>query len=131
MTITGITPQLRTSNIAASIRFYTTQLGFTVEFNHEDFYVGLRAGDQLIHLKHVDVRDPSIDYVDEGDHLHLYLMTDDVAAFDAFWFAELEPPEILPPAIETGAFALTAFWFALAFEFASWCVLADWPTAWN
>jgi len=80
MNITGIAPQLRTTDIGASIDFYTRKLGFVVEFNYEDFYVGLRAGNQLIHLKHVDVKDPSIDYVDEGGHLHLYLQTTDVTA---------------------------------------------------
>jgi len=80
MNITGIAPQLRTTDIGASIDFYTRKLGFVVEFNYEDFYVGLRAGNQLIHLKHVDEKDPSIDYVDEGGHLHLYQQTTDVAA---------------------------------------------------
>jgi catechol 2,3-dioxygenase-like lactoylglutathione lyase family enzyme len=83
MAIIGIIPQLRTFDMAASIRFYTEKLGFAVEFNYEDFYVGLRAGDQPIHLKHVDEPDPSIPYVDDGGHLHLYLQIDGVAAFAA------------------------------------------------
>jgi hypothetical protein len=37
-----------------------------------------------------------------------------LAPFVAIWFAELEPPVMLPPAIETGTFAFTAFWFAFA-----------------
>ena len=81
MTIKAIAPQLRTVDMASSIRFYTEKLGFTVEFNYEDFYVGIRAGSQLIHLKLVDEKDPSIPYVDEGGHLHLYLETEGVAAF--------------------------------------------------
>lgn len=32
------------------------------------------------HLKLVDEEDPSIDFVDKGDHFHLYLETDDAAA---------------------------------------------------
>jgi catechol 2,3-dioxygenase-like lactoylglutathione lyase family enzyme len=80
MTITGIIPQLRTTDIAASIDFYTRVLGFAVEFNYEDFYVGMRAGDQLLHLKRVDEKDPSIAYVEHGGHLHLYLQTEGVAA---------------------------------------------------
>ena len=79
MTIKSITPQLRTTDIASSIRFYTEKLGFTVEFNYQDFYAGIRAGDQLIHLKLVDERDPSIPFVDEGGHLHLYLEINGVA----------------------------------------------------
>jgi catechol 2,3-dioxygenase-like lactoylglutathione lyase family enzyme len=83
MAITGIIPQLRTTDMASSIRFYTEKLGFSVEFNYEDFYTGIRAGNQFVHLKLVDEQDPSIPYVDRGGHLHLYLQTDDVAAFAA------------------------------------------------
>src|SRR5947209_19784177 len=83
MAITGIIPQLRTTNIASSIHFYSEKLGFSVEFNYDDFYAGIRAGSQLVHLKLVDANDPSIPYVEEGGHLHLYLQTNDVAAFAA------------------------------------------------
>jgi catechol 2,3-dioxygenase-like lactoylglutathione lyase family enzyme len=79
MTITGIVPQLRTTDMASSIRFYTEKLGFSVAFNYEDFYAGIRAGNQVFHLKLVDETDPSIAYVNEGKHLHLYLETQDVA----------------------------------------------------
>ena len=81
MTIKHIIPQLRTKDMPSSIRFYTEALGFTVEFNYEDFYVGVRSGEHLIHLKLVDDTDPSISYVDEGGHLHLYFQTEDVSAF--------------------------------------------------
>jgi uncharacterized glyoxalase superfamily protein PhnB len=78
--ITNIIAQLRTTDLAAAIRFYTMQLGFTLEFEYEDFYAGLRFGQHVIHLKRVDEIDPSIAYVDHGDHFHLYLTTDDVEA---------------------------------------------------
>ncbi len=81
MAITGIIPQLRTTSMASSIRFYTEMLGFSVEFTYDDFYAGIRAGRQLVHLKLADAKDPSIPYVEEGEHLHLYLETDGVAAF--------------------------------------------------
>src|SRR5262245_27103543 len=80
MQITGAIPQLRTTDLAATIQFYTTKVGLTLDFEYQDFYAGLRAGNQLIHLKLVDTKDPSIDFVDEGDHFHLYLETDDAAA---------------------------------------------------
>lgn len=83
MAITGIVPQLRTTDMASSIRFYTGKLGFSVEFNYRDFYVGVRAGRQLFHLKLVDEQDPSIRYVDDGGHFHMYLQTEGVAAFAA------------------------------------------------
>lgn len=83
MAITGIIPQLRTIDMASSIHFYTEKLGFSVEFNYQDFYTGIRAGNQIFHLKLVDEKDPSISYVDEGGHLHLYLETNGVAEFAA------------------------------------------------
>lgn len=83
MAITGIISQLRTTDMASSIRFYTEKLGFSVEFTYQDFYAGIRAGKQIFHLKLVDEKDPSILYVDDGEHFHLYLETDGVAAFAA------------------------------------------------
>ena len=83
MHILGIIPQLRTTDLARSIHFYTAKLGFTLEFQYLDFYAGIRAGSQLFHLKLVDEKDPSIQFVDEGEHFHLYLETDDVAAVAA------------------------------------------------
>ena len=83
MTISRIVAQLRTTDLDASIDFYTKQLGLTLEFRYRDFYAGLCAGDQAFHLKHVDERDPSIDDVDEAGHFHLYFRTDDVATVAA------------------------------------------------
>ena len=80
MQITGVIPQLRTTDLAASIRFYTTKLGLTLEFQYQDFYAGIRAGSQVFHLKLVDETDPSIEFVDKGEHFHLYLETDDALA---------------------------------------------------
>ena len=80
MTITSAICQLRTTDLAESIRFYTAGLGLTLEFQYEDFYAGIRAGNQVFHLKRVDAKDPSIEFVDQGDHFHLYLETDDAAA---------------------------------------------------
>jgi catechol 2,3-dioxygenase-like lactoylglutathione lyase family enzyme len=81
MGITRIAPQLRTTDMVSTIRFYTEKLGFTLEFNYEDFYAGLRAGEQLIHLKRVDEQDPSIPFVDEGGHLHLYFEAEGLIDF--------------------------------------------------
>jgi catechol 2,3-dioxygenase-like lactoylglutathione lyase family enzyme len=80
MEITNIISQLRTTDLAASIRFYTVQLGFTLEFLYDDFYAGVRSGGHVIHLKQIDEVDPSIAFVDDGGHFHLYIQTDDVAA---------------------------------------------------
>src|SRR6185295_6914853 len=80
MQISSAIAQLRTTDLAASIRFYTTKIGLTLEFQYQDFYAGIRAGSQLFHLKLVDGKDPSIDFVDKGGHFHLYLETDDASA---------------------------------------------------
>jgi catechol 2,3-dioxygenase-like lactoylglutathione lyase family enzyme len=78
--IHGVITQLRTTDLAESIRFYTTKLGCTLEFQYEDFYAGVRAGSQVFHLKLVDEPDPSIAFVEQGDHFHLYFESDDVSA---------------------------------------------------
>jgi len=84
MQISSAISQLRTTDLAESIRFYTTKVELTLEFQYQDFYAGIRAGNQLFHLKLVDEKDPSIEFVDKGEHFHLYLETDDVeAAADA------------------------------------------------
>jgi len=80
MTISTAITQLRTTDLSESIRFCTTTVGLALALQYEDFYAGIRAGPQVFHLKRVDERDPSIDFVDRGGHFHLYLETDDVAA---------------------------------------------------
>ena len=80
MQISSAIAQLRTTDLAESIRFYTTKVGLTLEFQYEDFYAGIRAGGQLFHLKFVEEKDPSIEFVDKGGHFHLYLETDDASA---------------------------------------------------
>jgi catechol 2,3-dioxygenase-like lactoylglutathione lyase family enzyme len=81
MAVTSITPQLRTTDLESSIRFYTEGVGLELAFRHSDFYAGIRAGGSSFHLKLVDAPDPSVDYVREGEHLHLYLSVDDIDAF--------------------------------------------------
>jgi catechol 2,3-dioxygenase-like lactoylglutathione lyase family enzyme len=80
MRILAITPQLRTTNLERSIDFYTKKLGFTIDFRYEDFYAGLRVGDEVVHLKLADEPDPSIEFVGQGEHFHLYVQTDDAVA---------------------------------------------------
>ena len=80
MHISDVITQLRTTDLAASIRFYTALPGFTLAFQYEDFYAGIRAGTHVFHLKLVDTKDPSIEVVARDDHLHLYFVTPDVMA---------------------------------------------------
>jgi len=80
MAISGAIAQLRTTDLTESIRFYTAKLGLALEFRYKDFYAGIRAGNQVFHLKLVDQTDPSIEFVDRGEHFHLYFETDDAEA---------------------------------------------------
>ena len=45
--------------------------------------------------------------------------------------AELGPELTLPPAIDTGTFALTAFWSLFATPRANWSVSAFWIPSWK
>jgi catechol 2,3-dioxygenase-like lactoylglutathione lyase family enzyme len=78
--ISNVVTQLRTTNLEESMRFYTDTMGFALEFRFQDFYAGIRAGLEVFHLKRVDAPDPSIDFVRNGGHFHLYFETDDVEA---------------------------------------------------
>jgi len=80
MLIAAIATQLRVFDLERSVRFYIDRLGFTQEFCHGDFYIGLRAAGTSLHLKKVDAPDPSIPFVQAGDHLHLYLTVSDIDA---------------------------------------------------
>lgn len=79
----GLIPQLRTTDLGATIDFWTRMLGFELDFRFEDFYAGLKRGPLRLHLKRIDAPDPSIAQVRAGGHLHLYLEVVDVRAFAA------------------------------------------------
>jgi catechol 2,3-dioxygenase-like lactoylglutathione lyase family enzyme len=81
--ISGVIAQLRTTDLEKSIAFYTGTLGFALDFRYEDFYAGIRAGGQVFHLKRVDSPDPSIPFVRDGEHFHLYLEAGDLASVAA------------------------------------------------
>ena len=80
MEISRVTPQLRTTDLASSIAFFTDKLGFVLEFQYEDFYAGVRCGQYVVHLKLVETPDPSIEYAAREEHFHLYIETPDVNA---------------------------------------------------
>jgi len=80
MKIKSLTPQLRTTDLEGSIRFYTETLGFDLAFRYQDFYAGICAGSYAFHLKLVDEPDPGIAFVRAGEHVDLYVEVDDVSA---------------------------------------------------
>lgn len=80
MTPGGVIPQLRTTDLARSIRFYTAGLGFALAFRFEDFYAGIGTGSGLFHLKHADRPDPGLAAALAEGHFHLYFPVADAAA---------------------------------------------------
>jgi catechol 2,3-dioxygenase-like lactoylglutathione lyase family enzyme len=81
--VRGVIPQLRTTDLDASIRFYVESLGFALAFRHGDFYAGIAAGPHLFHLKLADAPDRSIADVAAGEHFHLYVEVTDAPALAA------------------------------------------------
>lgn len=51
MAVMTITPQLRTTDLDRSVRFYTEQVGLELEFRYSDFYAGIRSRSGSFHLK--------------------------------------------------------------------------------
>ncbi|MDP1590486.1 MAG: VOC family protein [Prosthecobacter sp.] len=51
-----MSPLLVVSDLGRSLKFYTKQLGFEINFRHEGFYAGIGLGHHSIHLK---LGDPS------------------------------------------------------------------------
>ena len=96
MAVLTIVPQLRTTDLDRSVGFYTERVGLELEFRHSDFYAGIRSSGGSFHLKLADKPDPSVPFVREGGHLHLYLGVDDVDAFGerlrASGVALVQPP---------------------------------------
>ena len=72
--------QLRTPDLEQALNFYTNTLGYKTAFRYEDFYAGIDIDDQVLHLKLVDETDPSIEFVAQGDHFHLYIEVADLEA---------------------------------------------------
>ncbi|MBT3625416.1 MAG: hypothetical protein HOM44_09800 [Gammaproteobacteria bacterium] len=72
--------QLRTTDLEQALNFYTNTLGYKTAFRYEDFYAGIDIDDQVLHLKLVDETDPSIEFVAQGDHFHLYIEVADLEA---------------------------------------------------
>ena len=79
MNVKGLAPQLRTMDLERAIAFYR-KLGFKEVFRVGDFYAGIEVGGDLVHLKLIEELDPGIDFVRQGQHLHLYIIVDDIHA---------------------------------------------------
>jgi len=79
--IPQLIPQLRYTDLESAIDFYTKLLEFELAFRYEDFYAGIKVGEQMLHLKLVDDQEPNIDWVRQNGHLHLTVVLDDLDAW--------------------------------------------------
>jgi catechol 2,3-dioxygenase-like lactoylglutathione lyase family enzyme len=86
MYITSVATQVRVADLNRALLFYTETLGFVEEFRRRDFFAAVRAGGTSLHLKQVATTDPSIAFVKDGDHCHLYIRVIDLEDT----FSELE-----------------------------------------
>ena len=86
MGLNTVIPQLRTTDLDATVVWYTEVLGAALAFRHGDFYAGVEIGAQMVHLKLVDDPEPSIPGVRAEGHAHLIIMCDDVTTL----FADLK-----------------------------------------
>jgi predicted enzyme related to lactoylglutathione lyase len=76
----GMSPQLIVADIKRSVKFYTIKLGFSLEFNYEDFYAGVSKDGYTIHLK---LGIPSIEERKnrrDNEHLDLFFAVDNIEA---------------------------------------------------
>jgi len=75
MQISSAIAQLRTTDLAESIRFYTTKVGLTSSSSTRTFTQVFGRVINSFTQKLVDEKNPSIEFVDKGEHFHLYLET--------------------------------------------------------
>jgi predicted enzyme related to lactoylglutathione lyase len=74
--ITSLSPLLRVKDIDSAIEYYTSVLGFTLDFRYEDFYAGVSRDGFSIHLKVGRMRQRQ---VSETDDIDMTFAVDDVA----------------------------------------------------
>ncbi len=94
-TIKSMSPQLLVADIERSIGFYTTQLGFEVDFRYEDFYAGISKDGFSIHLK---TGHPSAEErKSKRENLHLDIVFSVEGLEDLYKEFLNKPVEILQP----------------------------------
>ena len=74
----GMSPQLLVADIRVSIKFYTIQLGFSIDFNYEDFYAGISKDGFTIHLKSGKTSMDERRNRRENEHLDLFFSVTDI-----------------------------------------------------
>lgn len=74
----GMCPQLIVADIKQSIKFYTKKLGFSLEFNYEDFYAGVSKDGFTIHLKSGKPSGEERKNRRDNEHLDLVFSVDNI-----------------------------------------------------
>ncbi len=78
--LTGMSPQFPVADLERSIRFYTEQLGFDLDFRYEDFYAGIVRDGHSIHLKLAEATPEERRFRRENEHLDITFTVDDIDA---------------------------------------------------
>ena len=75
--LTGMSPQLLVADLDRSIRFYTEQLGFDLDFRYEHFYAGIVRDGHSIHLKLAHAPRDERQFRRENEHLDITFTVED------------------------------------------------------
>ncbi len=78
--LTGMSPQFLVADLDRSIRFYTEQLGFDLDFRYEHFYAGIVRDGYSIHLKLADAPGDERRFQRENEHLDVTFTVEDIDA---------------------------------------------------
>ncbi len=78
--LTGMSPQFLVADLDRSIRFYTGQLGFGLDFRYEHFYAGVVRDGHSIHLKLAHTRPDERQFRRENEHLDITFTVEDIDA---------------------------------------------------
>jgi catechol 2,3-dioxygenase-like lactoylglutathione lyase family enzyme len=93
-------PQFLVRDLDAACGFYRDKLGFNIDFVYGEpaFYAGVVRDGITLHLKHTDEPEPSRQFKAQGEHLDIYVYTDDVdSLYDEYCTNEVS---IMKPLIE-------------------------------
>ena len=78
--LTGMSPQFLVADLDRSIRFYTEQLGFDLDFRYEHFYAGIVRDGHSIHLKLADATRGEREFRRKNEHLDVTFTVADLHA---------------------------------------------------
>ena len=99
-----IAPVFRVTDLARSVRFYTEQLGFVLDFSYEDFYASVRRDGCYIHLKCASPTPRDQTAFERAEHLDASVMVSSAEKLAAEFLAAganfSMPPRTMPYGVE-------------------------------